>query len=187
MKLSLVPQIGAMLLLVTTTVTAQSVEIKSGSYGPKWANDIHGEQLVGELRKQVVELQAEVNLYQSVFKDLGDKLTKKMSSITHTLDTRSKAINYLEIKNGEQYAEIIPGSLKTQLYSLADRVGIKTIRWVNVPECVDWMIDSTYKIDVSDRESAIGEFIDGYNLSYHIWDKDNSLNVTSLQHLEGCK
>jgi len=187
MKFSLVPQIGAMLLLVTTTAAAQTVEIKSGTYGPKWANDIHGEQSVKELRKQVAELQAEVNLYQSVFNDLGDKLTSKLTSITYTLETRSKAINYIETKNGEEYAEIIPGSLKTQLYSLADRVGIKNIRWINVPECVDWMIDSTYKIDVSNRESAIGEFIEGYNLSYHIFDKDNSLNVTSLQHLEGCQ
>ncbi|NQZ49380.1 MAG: hypothetical protein HRT95_04070 [Moritella sp.] len=187
MKFSLVPQIGAMLLLVTTTVTAQTVEIKSGTYGPQWANDIHGEQSVKELRKVVVELQAEVNLYQNIFNEFGDKLTSKLLTMTHTLDTRNKAINYIETKNGQQYAGIIPGSLKTQLYSLADRVGIKSVRWINVPKCVDWMIDSTYQIDVSNRESAIGELIEGYNLSYHIYDKDNSLNVTSLQYLEGCQ
>ncbi len=199
-----------LLLLGAAAFTASaSTVVTDDGLGVKYSKDTHGQRLVDDITIQVSSIRKQMSslnesyllekqklqtLFVNQMMVLDNKyvlkntaLDKELVQLDDLLSTRQKAINYIEKEHEYRYFTVGKGSFKLQLAKFADRLDIKTVRWAGVPSCVDWELDSTYKIDMSDTRNAIDELLDGMALSYEYFSRDNSLNLTSLVILGDCK
>ncbi len=143
--------------------------------GPKYSKDEQGQVFVNDVTLQVDAIKANLRT-----------LYLQVEGLEQLLAERQTAIDYINKENEQRYFTVMPGSFKEQLAKFADHLGVQTIRWSGVPSCTDWELDSSYKIDMQDTTGAIDEFLDGMALSYQYFERDRSLNLTSLVTLEEC-
>jgi len=63
-----------LLMLISASTLADSVEVNPDSHGPSGASDRYGELTIKDLKNQVSILQGEVKRYQDVFNNLTQDL-----------------------------------------------------------------------------------------------------------------
>ena len=156
------------LVLVMTVVFGSTTTVCAQNVGIKYSDDSLGEEFVEDLTAQLKAIKNQVALLEQ------------------TITDRKNAINYILSENSYRLFVVKKGSFKEQLVHFADRLKIKTIRWSDVPECIDWDLDATYDIELEDAEQAIDDFLDGMPLTYQYFPHDNSLNLTSTTIIQGC-
>lgn len=168
---------GKQLLIIGALVISNSAiaSEKVDGLGVKYSKDTDGQRFLNDLTLQVNSIQSQIEALQ------GSLITLQSS-----LDDKQDGINYVKRVDNMENFTVSRGSFKLQLAHFADRLGIETIRWSGVPSCTDWQLDSSYKINLRDTENAIDEFLDGMPLSFQYFERDNSLNITSLVAIGGC-
>jgi hypothetical protein len=154
-------------VLAITTVLSMSA-FSAQHIENEFADDELGKAFIKNVTSQLSALKQQVQLLETTIAD------------------RQNAIDFLSKENGYRLFNVEKGSFKEQLANFARRLNIKTIRWSGVPECIDWELDSTYEIEMSDAQDAIDEFLDGMPLTYRYSEKDSSLNLTSTVIVQGC-
>jgi hypothetical protein len=161
-------------IFLATCISFSSIASNDG-LGPLYSKDENGQRFVNDVKEHI----STINNQMSALKLELSKLEKAVSN-------KQIAIDYINRVNESRYFYVKKGSFKAQLAEFADQLNIKTIRWSGVPTCIDWELDSIYKIDVQDTTEAINEFLDGMPLTYEFFSRDKSLNLTSTVIIEGC-
>ena len=157
------------------TCVSFSAMAGDGGNAPLYSQDKSGQRFVNDVKSHISTIQIQMSVLELELSKLNEALAEKQISI-----------DYINRENASRYFYVEKGSFKAQLAQFADQLQIKTIRWAGVPSCIDWTLDSIYKIDVSNTTDAIDEFLDGMPLTYEFFSRDNSLNLTSTVIIEGC-
>lgn len=159
----------------------------SGSTLAQDAATINTTELISNTKRVVDDLKAKV----MNFEGLDDKemayFEGKFNELSTDTDKISQIFKNVNVENISGYFNVERGSFKTQLMKLAALLGIDAVQFKNVSECMDWNIDSAFKLNISDVKTALNAFIDEMPLSYQYLERDNSLTVNGLESSQQCE
>ncbi|WP_298775084.1 hypothetical protein [uncultured Shewanella sp.] len=146
-----------------------------------------GEKSLIDMRDQLNRIQAQ---YAELAKAINERegiIANEVKRFEELIEARTQAINSIKREDSYRFYTVRPNSFRLELTLFAKRIGIKTIRWSSdIKECIDWRFDSTFQIDISNREDAINEFFDGLPLMAKLHLKDQSLNITATEIMNDC-
>lgn len=111
----------------------------------------------------------------------------KFDELSAGTDTISQLFRNVNVEQLAGYFNVERGSFKEQLQALDSKLGIDTVRFENVSDCMDWNIDSAFKLNLSDVKTALNTFIHQMPLKYEYLERDNSLTVNGLESSQECE
>lgn len=154
-------------IVLASLLTSSGVAV--GAVPPKGASDVLGQENLNQLMAQ------------------AKLVSTELAKLEQLMSERQRVISYEKKENEFRYFIVTPGSFRSQLEKFKTRIGVQKVRWdPGVPSSCDWSFDTTFKIDVKDKENALKEFFSGLSLNPIFLSRDNSIMVYPLNYMEPC-
>lgn len=189
------PQYKNTLLCLSLCFAGQSLaqdELKLeplGEVNSKSLNEINidTQELISNTKAIVNDLKAKIMSFEGIASSDMAYFEQKFDELDIDTDTISQVFRQVKVDHIDGYFDVETGSFKKQLNALAKMLGIDTVRYKNISECMDWDIDSAFKINISDAKTALNTFINELPVSYEYLERDNSITVNGLESSQECE
>jgi hypothetical protein len=149
--------------------------------------NIDTKELISNTKRIVSELKAKVMSFEGIANEDMAYFESKFAELSVDTNTISQVFRQVKVDHIDGYFNVETGSFKKQLSALSTALGIDTVRFQNISDCMDWNIDSAFKLKISDAETALNTFINELPISYEYLERDNSITVNGLESSQQCE
>lgn len=151
------------------------------------AETINTTELISNTKLIVNDIKAKIMNFEGLAYTDMSYFESKFSELSIDTDKIGQALQKVKVDHIDGYFNVNRGSFKSQLQKLAALVGIDTVRFENVADCMDWNIDSPFKLNISDVKTALNTFMNEMPISYKYLERDNSLTINGLESSQQCE